>query len=125
FPLNRCAHWAGGTTYRLYHQARLALSGLPQVEPATPEGRAVQTEMETETEARAEAQDRARVSEFWATSPEDRAASGGMNWMHHPLVARRVAIKAAGRADSDPYVHLWEVLRSAGWTFPVPRALSL
>lgn len=125
FPLNRCARWAGGTTYRLYHQARLTLSGLPQVEPAPPEGRAAQTEMETETETRTEAQDRARVSEFWATSPEDRAASGGMNWMHHPLVARRVAIKAADHADSDPYVHLWEVLRSAGWTFPVPRALSL
>ena len=125
FPLNRCASWAGGTTYRLYHQVRLALSQPSQDNVTLPETQAAEAQTETVTETRTEAQDRARVSEFWAQSPEDRAASGGMNWLHHPLVARRVAIKAADCADSDTYVHLFQELRRAGWSFPVPRALSL
>jgi SAM-dependent methyltransferase len=71
------------------------------------------------------AQDRVRVSEFWAMSPEERAASGGMNWMHHPQVVRRLAIKASDRTDADPYIHLVLKLREEGWSFPIPRALSL
>lgn len=125
FPFDRCAHWAGGTAYRLYRQLRLALSRPSHVEVAPPEGGAAEAPSEPETEARTKAQDRARVSEFWAKSPEERAAAGGMNWMHHPLVVRRLAIKAGDRPDSDPFIHLWEVLRAAGWSFPVERALSL
>ena len=133
FPLNRCARWAGGTTYRLCRQARLALSRPTPVEVVLPEERTAQAQDETqaptqtqiEMETRTEAEDRARVSEFWAMSPDDRAASGGMNWLHHPLVGRRVAMKAADRPDSDTYVHLFAELWSAGWSFPVPRVLSL
>jgi SAM-dependent methyltransferase len=126
FPLDRCVRWAGGTMYRLYHQARTALHWSSQVEIARPEARPAPPPAEqTATQTSARDRDRAQVSAFWAVSPEDRAASGGMNWLHHPLVARRVAIKAADRPESDAYVHLFEVLRGAGWRFPVPRALSL
>lgn len=113
-PLNWCARWGGRTTYRLYNRTRLALSRLSRVEVELPRRR-----------GQTQAQDRARVSEFWATSPEERAASGGMNWMHHPLVARRLAIKASDRTDADPYIHLMVKLREEGWSFPVPRVLSL
>jgi SAM-dependent methyltransferase len=114
-PLNLCARWAGGTAYRLYGRTRRALSRLSQVEVALPGRRA---ELARE-------RDRARVSEFWAVSPEEQMAAGGMNWMHHPLVARRLAIKASDRTDADPYIHLMIRLRDEGWSFPVPRALSL
>lgn len=68
---------------------------------------------------------RTRVSQLWAASPEERAKAEGMYWMGHPLVARRLHIKASGRADADGYIHLKERLGEEGWSFPVARALSL
>lgn len=113
-PFNSAARWAGRTAYRLYSRSRKTLSRLSQ-EVALP-GRG---------QVRTRAQDRAKVSEFWAVPPEEQAAVGGMSWMHHPQVVRRLAIKASDRTDADPYIHLMIKLREEGWSFPVPRVLSL
>lgn len=110
-PLDLWARWVGGTAYRLYGRTRLGLSWLSQIEFVLPGRRA--------------ARERARVSAFWAASPEEQMEAGAMNWMHHPLVARRLAIKASDRTDADGYVHLKTRLGEEGWRFPVPRALSL
>ena len=113
-PLNLCARWVGARAYRLYGRTRLALSQLPPVD-VLPGRRA----------ARSRARDRALVSQVWAASPEERTAAGGLNWMQHPLVGRRLNILASDQPDSDPYIHLKARLTYEGWSFPVPRALSL
>lgn len=114
-PLNLCARWVGGRAYRLYGGTRRALSGLAGLEAVLPGRRA----------ALARARDRALVSQVWAASPEDREAAGGMNWMQHPLVGRRLNILASDHPDADAYIHLKVRLTQEGWQFPVPRVLSL
>jgi SAM-dependent methyltransferase len=109
-PVDLWVRWIGGTAFRMYVRARRGLSRLSQIE-VLPWRRA----------ARAGA----RVRQVWAASPEERAQAHGLTWMHHPLVARRLSLKASGLPDADPYIHLKHRMADEGWSLPVPRVLSL
>jgi len=66
-----------------------------------------------------------RASLDWDRSPEAKQLARGIYWMGHPLVARRLNIKASGSPDADAYGRLQQLLEAQGWGFPVSRALSL
>lgn len=114
-PLNLWAHRVGGGAYRLYRRAR-------STPPPPPEEIVAPLPDHEESEERDRDRDRDRVSEVWAESPE---AARAVSWMSHPEVGVRLAVKATGRIDLDPYSHLKAKLLEEGWSLPVPRALSL
>jgi GT2 family glycosyltransferase/SAM-dependent methyltransferase/glycosyltransferase involved in cell wall biosynthesis len=70
-------------------------------------------------------EDLEKIRAAWAMSPEQRQLTYGLYWMGHPMVRDRLNIKASGAAKADAYVHLKSELAGQGWSFPVPRALSI